>query len=80
MTKVYLVVKDGKVERLTRTRVRRTWWYVDASDKVVMPGIVAADTNLTTPRDSTYNVTPDFVALEGFDFVWATTTDRSPVA
>jgi imidazolonepropionase-like amidohydrolase len=68
MTDVYLVVKNGKVDRLTRTRPK-DMTIVDASDKVVMPGIVAADTNLTTPRDSAYNVTPDFVALEGFDFL-----------
>ena len=34
-----------------------------------MPGIVAADTDLSAHRDSSYNVTPDFVALEGFDYL-----------
>jgi len=68
MTDVYLVIKDGKVDRLTRTKPKDLT-VIDAGDKVVMPGIVAADTDLTTPRDSAYNVTPDFVALEGFDFL-----------
>ena len=68
MTNVYLVIKGGKVDRLVRTRPKDAH-FVDASAKVIMPGIVAADTNLTAHRDSNYNVTPDFVALEGFDFL-----------
>ena len=40
MTDVYLVVKNGKVDRLTRTRPK-DMTIVDAGDKVVMPGIVA---------------------------------------
>lgn len=68
MTKVYLVVKDGKIERLSRSKPEGVT-VVDASDKVVMPGIVAADTSIGAPRDDRYNVTPDFVALNNYDFL-----------
>ncbi len=42
---------------------------IDASDKVVMPGIVAADTDLSGQPDDDYAVTPDLVAADGFDFL-----------
>ena len=68
MTNVYMIVRNGKVERFTRTRPE-DMTVVDAADKVVIPGIVAADTDLASHRDSKYNVTPHFVALDGFDFL-----------
>lgn len=68
MTNVYLVIKDGKVNRLARTQPRGME-LLDASDKVVIPGIVAADTDMSGHADGKYNVTPDFVALEGFDYL-----------
>ncbi|MCA8956825.1 MAG: amidohydrolase family protein, partial [Planctomycetes bacterium] len=68
MTDVYMVVKGGKVDRFARTPPKDVA-VVDARDKVVMPGIVAADTDLARHRDTSYNVTPHFVALDGFDFL-----------
>ena len=41
---------------------------VDASTKVVMPGIVAVDSDLTAVRDSDYQITPDAIAIDAFDF------------
>lgn len=67
MTNVYLIIKDGKVDRLSRTEPEGMK-ILDASDKVVMPGIVAADTDMSGHADGKYNVTPDFVAIEGFDY------------
>ncbi|MFO1054886.1 MAG: amidohydrolase family protein [Planctomycetota bacterium] len=65
----WLVVRDGKVVDVLRSGdPPKDLPVVDASDKVVMPGIVAADSELSEPRDSEYNVTPDFLALDGFDF------------
>ncbi len=62
MTNVYLVIKDGKVDKLLRSRPENAE-IIDASDKVVMPGIVAAGSDLSGHADGKYNVTPDFVAL-----------------
>ncbi|MAB81805.1 MAG: hypothetical protein CMJ89_20915, partial [Planctomycetes bacterium] len=67
-TDVYIVIVDGKIERLTRTRPEAAR-IIDATDKVVIPGIVAADSDLAANPDHNYNVTPDFVALEGFDLL-----------
>lgn len=44
---------------------------LDALDRVVMPGLVLADTDLGGHQDASHNVTPDFVATEGFDFAAA---------
>ena len=67
-TDVYIVIVNGKIDRLTRTRPDDAR-IIDASDKVVIPGIVAADSDLAANPDHNYNVTPDFVALEGFDLL-----------
>jgi imidazolonepropionase-like amidohydrolase len=68
MTNVYLIIQNGKISRLARTKPRGME-IIDASDKVVMPGIVAADSDMSGHADGKYNVTPDFVALEGFDYL-----------
>ncbi len=65
----FLVVKDGRIESISQDQPEEGTTIIDASNKVVMPGIVAADTDLSAQRDSSYNVTPDFVALEGFDYL-----------
>src|SRR5262249_42506630 len=41
---------------------------VDCSQRVVMPGIVAVDSDLGAARDDEYAITPDFQAIDGFDF------------
>ena len=50
MTNIYLIIQNGKVDRLSRTKPK-DMQIVDASDKVVMPGIVAADTDLSGHPD-----------------------------
>ncbi len=68
LEQVYLLVQNGKVLAL-RKDPPADISIIDATDKVVMPGIVAADTDLSQHQDSNYNITPDFVALQGFDFM-----------
>ncbi|MEM7204543.1 MAG: amidohydrolase family protein [Planctomycetota bacterium] len=41
---------------------------VDVTGKTVMPGLVAADSDLAAGADERYGVTPDVVAVDGFDF------------
>ncbi|MCC6670019.1 MAG: amidohydrolase family protein [Planctomycetes bacterium] len=66
----WIVVRDGKIVEVgNRSEPPPGVPVVDVRDKVVMPGIVAADSDLSGHRDAEYNVTPDFVALEGFDLV-----------
>lgn len=66
----WLVVRDGKVAAIvTDGQPPDDLPVVDASDKTVIPGLVIADTDLSGHGDDEYNVTPDFVALDGFDFL-----------
>lgn len=65
----YLVVRDGRIESVSKERPEEGTTIIDAGNKVIMPGIVAADTSLSGHRDSDYNITPDFVAVEGFDYL-----------
>jgi imidazolonepropionase-like amidohydrolase len=64
----WLVVIDGKVSRASNEAPPADLPVVDASTKVVMPGIVAVDSDLTPATDSDYQVTPDALALDQFDF------------
>lgn len=65
----WLVVRDGVIREVTVGGSAPSGLPVlDARDKVVMPGIVAADSNLSGQTDTDYNVTPDFIAVDGFDF------------
>src|SRR5690606_25102317 len=65
---VWLIVQDGDVARIVEGDAAPAGMrVVDASDKIVMPGIVAADSDLSGHPDAEYNVTPDCVALDGFD-------------
>ncbi|MEE9126311.1 MAG: amidohydrolase family protein, partial [Planctomycetota bacterium] len=65
----YLVVQDGRIVSLSKELPEEGTTIIDASNKVVIPGIVAADTNLSAHQDTNYNVTPDFVAVSGFDYL-----------
>lgn len=66
----WLVIRDGRVASIsTNAPTDQDLTIVDASDKTVMAGLVAADSDLSGHGDDTYNVTPDFVALDGFDFL-----------
>ncbi len=65
----WLVVRNGKIDSVYAGGQEPVGLrIIDASDKVVMAGIVAADTDLSGHRDADYAVTPDFQALDGFDF------------
>lgn len=69
LERAWLIVRDGKIVNvLPQGQPQPDLPIVDASDKVVMPGIVAADSDLAGHADAPYTVTPDFTALEGFDF------------
>jgi imidazolonepropionase-like amidohydrolase len=68
MTDAWLVVRDGKIESVSQAAPPADLPVVDASGKVVMPGIVAVDTDLAPVRDSEYQVTPDAFAVDAFDF------------
>lgn len=64
----WLVVVDGKVRSAGADAPPADLPVVDASDRVVMPGIVAVDSDLATGADSDYQLTPDALALDQFDF------------
>jgi dihydroorotase-like cyclic amidohydrolase len=64
----WLVVRDGKVQSASTDAPPPELPVVDASGKVVMPGIVAVDNDLSGATDSDYQVTPDALAVDSFDF------------
>jgi imidazolonepropionase-like amidohydrolase len=64
----FLVVVDGKVRSFGKDAPPSDLPIVDASGKVVMPGIVAVDSDLAATADSDYQRTPDALALDSFDF------------
>ena len=65
---VWLVVRDGKVKSIGAEAPPTDLPVVDASNRVVMPGIVAADSDLSGATDSEYQFTPEALALDAFDF------------
>ena len=65
---VWLVVENGKVKSVGKDAPPAQLPVVDASNRVVMPGIVAVDSDLATGADSDYQFTPDALALDQFDF------------
>lgn len=65
---VWLVVRDGKIENVSQAAPPADLAVVDASSKVVMPGIVAVDSDLAVVRDGEYQITPDALAVDAFDF------------
>lgn len=64
----WLIVRDGKIAAVGSQPPPAELPVVDASGRVVMPGIVAVDTDLAAARDDQYAVTPDVMAVDGFDF------------
>ncbi|MCB9886369.1 MAG: amidohydrolase family protein [Planctomycetes bacterium] len=64
----WLVVKAGKVVSAGAEAPPEGLPVVDARDKVVMPGIVAVDSDLSEAADSDYQVTPQALAVDAFDF------------
>ncbi len=63
----FLVVRNGKVAAIQQDAPIGLP-VVDARSRVVMPGIVAVDSDLGAERDDDYSVTPDVLAVDGFDF------------
>jgi imidazolonepropionase-like amidohydrolase len=64
----WLVIVDGKVQRASREAPPSDLPVVDCSQKVVMPGIVAVDSDLGDATDTEYQVSPDALAVDAFDF------------
>jgi imidazolonepropionase-like amidohydrolase len=64
----WLVVRDGKVASWGKDAPPPELPVVDYGQRVVMPGIVAVDSDLAGARDDEYAITPDFQAVDGFDF------------
>jgi imidazolonepropionase-like amidohydrolase len=65
---VWLIVRNGKIESVAKKGPPADLPVVDARNKVVMPGIVAVDSDLSGARDSEYQITPDAFAVDSFDF------------
>ncbi|MBL8752087.1 MAG: hypothetical protein JNK15_02195, partial [Planctomycetes bacterium] len=64
----WLVVDNGKVKSASKDAPPADLPVVDCRTKVVMPGIVAVDSDLAAGPDSDYQLTPDALALDQFDF------------
>ncbi|MBL9076759.1 MAG: amidohydrolase family protein [Planctomycetes bacterium] len=64
----WLVVKGGKVHSIGQTAPAAELPVVDAQGRVVMPGIVATDGDFAPADDAEYQVTPDALAVDAFDF------------
>jgi imidazolonepropionase-like amidohydrolase len=64
----WLVVVDGKVKSAGTDAPAAELPVLDARTRVVMPGIVAVDSDLATAPDAEYQLTPDALALDQFDF------------
>ncbi|MBK8096312.1 MAG: amidohydrolase family protein [Planctomycetes bacterium] len=64
----WLVVRGGKISSVGTDAPPADLPVIDARGKVVMPGIVAADSDLSGAQENDYNVTPDALAVDGFDF------------
>ncbi|MEC7583049.1 MAG: amidohydrolase family protein, partial [Planctomycetota bacterium] len=64
----WLLVSNGKVVSAGNEKPPEGTRVIDALSRVVMPGIVAVDTDLAVVADDQYAVTPDALAIDGFDF------------
>ncbi|MEI6129249.1 MAG: amidohydrolase family protein [Planctomycetota bacterium] len=64
----WLIVSEGKIKSVGKEQPPPELPIVDCMQRVVMPGIVAVDSDLSGARDDEYAITPDFMALDGFDF------------
>jgi imidazolonepropionase-like amidohydrolase len=65
-----ILIRDGKITDIgTNLSIPEGARVIDASDKVVIPGLIDAMTTLTNDRaDDDESVTPDIRALDAFDF------------
>lgn len=70
LERAWLLVRNGRLEHVAEAAPQGADGLpvVDLRDKVVMPGLVAADTDLAGTADADYQVTPDVVAADAFDF------------
>jgi imidazolonepropionase-like amidohydrolase len=66
----WIVVRDGRFAHVAAEAPADAGSLpvLDLRDKVVIPGLVAADTDLAGTADGDYQVTPDVVAADVFDF------------
>jgi imidazolonepropionase-like amidohydrolase len=64
----WLVVRGGKVHAVGAAEAPADLPVVDAGTRVVMAGIVAVDSDLSNADDSDYQVAPDALAIDSFDF------------
>jgi len=64
----WLIVRGGKVHAVGTSEAPADLPIVDAAARVVMPGIVAVDSDLANADDSEYQVAPDALAVDSFDF------------
>jgi imidazolonepropionase-like amidohydrolase len=64
----WLIVRGGKVHAVGVAEAPADLPVVDAAARVVMPGIVAVDSDLGNADDSDYQVAPDALAVDSFDF------------
>jgi imidazolonepropionase-like amidohydrolase len=65
-----ILVRNGKVTAVGKgMKIPAGIPVIDASTKVVIPGLIAAHTNLADPTDSEEAVTPHVRAVDSFDFV-----------
>lgn len=67
-TDAWLVIRNGKVASIGSDAPPADLPQLDARSKVVMPGIVAVDGDFAPAADSDYQVTPDALAIDSFDF------------
>lgn len=65
---VWLVVRGGKIASISEEPPADWLPTIDALQKVVMPGLVAVDGDFASNADSEYQVAPDALAIDGFDF------------
>jgi imidazolonepropionase-like amidohydrolase len=70
LERAYLVVRDGRFTAVDTQLPADAGELpvLDLRDKVVLPGFIAADTDLAGIADADYQATPDVVAVDGFDF------------
>lgn len=68
LREVWLVIRNGKIASIGKDAPTDGLPVIDARQKVVMPGLVAVDGDFANNTDSEYQVAPDALAIDGFDF------------
>ncbi len=64
-----ILIRNGKIEAVGQNvEIPEEAEVIDATDKVVIPGLIDAYTTLADRRDDEQSVTPDVKAIDAFDF------------